>query len=117
MLGAREDEHLLPFVAADEMGEQVALAVFRDEMHRLLHELGRCIAARDFHLGGIVQQSVRELAYLFREGRGEHEVLALRRQHREDAADVGMNPMSSMLVGFVEHENFHARQVERLLPQ
>ena len=52
LLGAREDEHLVQVPRADEVRQQVALAVGVDEVGDLLDRLGRRHGGRDVHLRG-----------------------------------------------------------------
>jgi hypothetical protein len=58
-----------------------------------------------------VQQAVGELADLFREGGREKQVLAFRRQQREDAPDVADEAHVQHAVGFVKHQDLDMRQV------
>ncbi|EXI89231.1 MAG: hypothetical protein AW11_01742 [Candidatus Accumulibacter regalis] len=116
-LHAREHQYLFPVARRHQVHQQVALAPAIDRVYPLRDELGLGVAACDFDHRRVVQQAVGELADLFREGRREEQVLAFRRQHREDAADVADEAHVQHAVGFVEHQDLDVRQFERLLLQ
>src|SRR5690606_32107047 len=75
MLGAREHQHLLPAVLADQPGQQFALLLLSDHVDRLVDQLGSGVAARDLDTTGVAQQAVGELTDLVREGRRKEQVL------------------------------------------
>jgi hypothetical protein len=95
--------------------EQLALAAGVDRVRDLRHQLGGRIAPR--HLDGhrVLHERARQLADLVGEGGGEEQVLPLRRQQREDAADVVDEAHVEHAVGLVEDEDLDLAQVDRLL--
>jgi len=115
MLGSHEHQHLAPIVGLDQMREQVALLVGLHRVHHLRHQLGRRVAARDLDGQRVLHERGGELADLLREGRREEQVLALRRKQREDAPDVVDESHVEHPVAFVEHQDLHLAQVDRLL--
>ena len=117
MLGAGEHQHLLPVVVLDQVRQQIALVRLRHPVHRLLDDLHRGVAARHFDALRVVQQAVGERPDLVGEGRREQQVLALLRQHGEHFLDVADEAHVEHAVGFVEHQDFDAGQVHRLLTQ
>ena len=116
-LGLAEHQHLAPVARPHEMREQVALAILRHRVRALRHQLGGRIAARDFHGRRVAQESAGELPHLVGKSRREEQVLALRRQQREDAADVGDEAHVEHAIGLVEHQDLDAPQVQGLLPR
>ena len=114
-LGAHEHQRLLHLAALDQMCEQGAFAIGVDLVHLVRYQIGRRIAARDFHRNRRTQYLVGEPLDFVREGGGEQQVLSFRRQQRDDALDVGHETHVEHAVGFIEHEDFDARQVDRFL--
>ena len=113
VLGAGEDERLRRGAGlAQQVAQHRALLALRDQVHAVLDELGRRIARRDLDRERVAQQAVRERADLVRERRREQQVLAVRRQQREHAADVADEAHVEHAVGFVEDEVAHAAQVD-----
>ena len=117
VLGAGEHQHLLPVVMLDQVRQQIALVRLRHAVHRLLDDFHRGIAARDFDALGVVQQAVGQGADLVGEGRREQQGLTLLRHHGEHFLDVADEAHVEHAVGFVEHQNFDAGQVHRLLAE
>lgn len=60
VFGAREDEHLRPVPILNEMGQQRALLILRDRIHKLLHRIDGGIAPSNLDLHRIVQQALRQ---------------------------------------------------------
>ncbi len=115
MLGAREHQHLVPVVAADQVRQQLALAVAVDRVDALGDDLDRRVARRDLDHRRRVQQAVGEVFDLVGEGRREQQVLPLLRQQREDPLDVADEAHVEHPVGLVEDQDLDPRQVERAL--
>ena len=115
MLGAREHQHLVPLLFADELGEQFRLAAAVDEDHLLAHRFHGGVARRRLDGRRVLQQGVRERADLVGERRREQQRLPLLRQQREHALHVGQEAHVQHAVGLVEHEHLDLRQVDRLL--
>ena len=112
VLGAGEDERLVDPAGRDEVAEQLALALAVDHVDDLGDELGRRVARRDLDGGRVVEQAVGEAPDLVRERRREEQVLALRRQDREDLADVADEAHVEHPVGLVEDEDLDPREVD-----
>src|SRR5581483_11224694 len=115
VLGLGEDEHLRPVVALDEVLEQRALPLAVDRVGDLRDQLDRRVAPRDLDRGRVAHERRRELADLVGEGGREQQVLALRRQQREDAPDVGDEAHVEHAVGLVEDQDLDAPEIDRLL--
>ena len=112
-----EDQCLVDPAGLDEVAEELALALAIDHVDDLGDELGRCVAGRDLDRGRVVEQAVGEPPDLVREGRREEQVLATRRQDREDLADVADEAHVEHPVGLVEDEDLDPRQVDRPLAE
>ena len=108
VLGAREDQRLVDPAGLDEVAQELALPLAIDRMDDLRHELGRGVARRDLDERRVVEEAVGEAADLVREGRREQQVLARRRQDREDLADVADEAHVEHPVGLVEDEDLDA---------
>ena len=115
VLHAREDEHLVPVVVLDEMGQEVLLHLAPDRVHLLRDELGGLVAARDLDQHRSVQQAVGDRLDLVAEGRREEQALLLLRQHREHLLDVVDEAHVEHAIGLVEDEDLDVREVERAL--
>jgi hypothetical protein len=115
VLGAGEHQHLEPLVLLDQEGEQFALDLLRAQVHRLGDQLGGGVATGHFDEAGLMQQAVGEGLDLVREGGREQQVLALLGEHREDFLDVADEAHVEHAVGFVQHQDFHAGQIDGLL--
>ena len=117
MLGAREHQHLLPVVGL--RSRCASSSRLRSRVDRVLHlrdELGRRVAPRDLdRRPASCMKALGELADLVRERRREQQVLPLRRQQREDLADVVDEAHVEHAVGLVEHEDLDLAQVDGLL--
>jgi hypothetical protein len=87
----------------------------RHHVHRLLDQFGSGVAARHFDRAGVVQQAIGEQLDLVGEGRREQQGLALFRDQRDDLLDVADEAHVEHAVGFVQHQDFDAGQVHRLL--
>ncbi len=112
VLGAREHQHLLPVVAADQPRQQLALAIAIDRMDLLAHGVDGRVARRDLDQTRPVEQAIREALDLVGERRREQQVLPLRGQQREHALDVRQEAHVEHAVGFVEHEDLDPREID-----
>ena len=115
VLGPREDQRLVDPAGLDQVAQQLALALAIDRMDDLRHELGGRVARRHLDERRVVEEAVGEPPDLVREGRREQQVLAGRRQEREDLADVADEAHVEHPVGLVEDEDLDVRQVDRSL--
>jgi hypothetical protein len=115
VLGAAEDEHLLPVARLHQVREELALAVLVHRVHHLPDQLDRHVAPGDFHGDGVLHEARGELSHLVRKSRREEQVLALRGQEREHAPDVVDEAHVEHAVGLVEHQDLHRSQVDGAL--
>ena len=99
------------------MREEFALAAAVDQEHLLIDQFGRRVAAGDFDHRRAGQQAIGQLLDLVREGGRKQQVLPLLGQHRDDLADIADEAHVEHAIGFVEHQDFHTRQVDRALLQ
>ncbi|CFD97154.1 Uncharacterised protein [Bordetella pertussis] len=115
VLGAGEHQYLVPAAFADQVADEVALVVLFDQVHRLGDQFGGGVARRDRDFARIVEHAARQRADFVREGGGEQQVLALLGQQRQYLADVADEAHIQHAVGFVQHQDFHAGEVDRFL--
>jgi hypothetical protein len=113
--GAHEHQHLAHVARLYQVGEQRAFAGGLDFIHLVRNEVGGRVAARDLDRHRRAQYLMRELLDLVGKGRREQQVLPLHGEQGDDAPDVGHEAHVEHAVGFVEHQNFHARQIDRFL--
>ncbi|CAB3703657.1 hypothetical protein LMG26219_05500 [Achromobacter marplatensis] len=105
----------MPAAFADDVADQVALVVLFHHVHRLGDQFGGGVARGHRDLARVVQDAARQRADLVGERGREQQVLALLGQQREDLADVADEAHVQHAVGFVQHQDFNAGQVHRLL--
>src|SRR5713226_966517 len=115
VLGPDENQHPAPVPGSYQMREQLALAPGFHRMHDLGNQLDRGIAPRDLDRRRIAHERARELPDFIGKRRREEQVLALRRQQRENAAHVGQEAHGERAVGLVEDEDLDAPEIDRLL--
>ena len=117
MLGAREDQHLAPVVRTDEVAEQFPLAALVDRVDNLVDALCRGVAFCDLDQFRMVQQPVRQILDLFREGRREEQVLTVHvgRQQGQHLADIVDEAHVEHAVCFVQYQDLDLREVDCLL--
>ena len=115
VLGAHEDQHLVPVVVVDQLDQQVALLRLVDVVDALGDQVGGGIARRHLDQLRVAQQAVGEAADLVGEGGGEEQGLLLLRHQREHFFDVVDEAHVEHAVGFVQHEDLDARQVDGAL--
>src|SRR5471032_994698 len=115
VLGAGKYQHLRPVMRLDQVGQHRVFLVAVDRMDLLLDHFHGRIAARHFDHRWLVQQAVGQGLDLFREGGREQQVLAFRRQYGQHFLDVADEAHVQHAVGFVEDQDFHFRQVDRVL--
>ena len=109
-----EDEHLAQVVLADQVGEQRLLAVAIDRVDELVDRLDGRVARRDLDRRRVAQDrrpTARRISS--REGRREHQVLAPRREQRDDPLDVRQEAHVEHPVGLVEDEDLDLAEVDR----
>ena len=115
MFGAREHQHLLPVIAADQVAEQIRLASHVAGMEHLLHQGRRLVLRGGLQLHRIVEQPLCQPADLGGEGGGEEEVLTLGRQQAEDPADVADEAHVEHPIGLIQHQDLHLIKPKRTL--
>ncbi|CAB3730465.1 hypothetical protein LMG3458_04790 [Achromobacter deleyi] len=115
MLGAREHQHLVPAAFADDVADQVALVMLFDQVHRLGDQFGGGVARGDRDFARIIQHAAGQRTDFVRERSREQQVLALLGQQGQDLADVADEAHVQHAVGFVQHQDLDAGQVDRLL--
>ncbi len=115
VLGAGEDQHLLPGALGDQVGKQGALVAGRQAENALLDALDRRVRRRDLDAFGFMQQLAGEIGDVFGEGRRKQQVLAFARQPGEDLLDVVDEAHVEHAVGFIKDQDFDVRQVDGLL--
>ncbi len=115
VLGAGEHQHLVPVPLFDQMRQQMPLVLLGDFVHRLVDTVGRRVARGNLDRHRIAQEAVRELPNLFGIRRGEHQILPLRRQQFQDLADRANEAHVQHAIGFVQHEDANAAQIQDAL--
>ena len=115
VLGPAEHQHLLPVARLHQVREQLALPVLVDRVRDLADQLDRHIAPRDFHGDRVMHKPLGEFSHFVGKSRGEKQVLPLRGQQRQHAADVVDKAHVEHAVGFVQDEDLDLAQVYRLL--
>jgi hypothetical protein len=115
VLGPREHESLLDTPRADQLGQQLALALAVDGMDNLADELDRRIPARDLDLGGVVKKPGGQVPDLVGERGREEQVLPSRRQDRQDPPDVADEAHVEHPIGLVEDEDLDRGEVDGAL--
>ena len=112
-LGAGEDQRALDRIVPQDLHQQRRLAGAVDVQEPLLDALdgGGCRRHRDPNR--IAQHVAGEIGDLLRHGGREEQRLPLARQLADDAADVVDEAHVEHAVGFVEHEDFDAIEVQR----
>ena len=109
MLGAGENEHLLPVVVADQTGQQFPFARFLHRVNQLLHSLNRIVASANLDRRRILQQTIRQLLdRIGKRGRKQQRLLLLRQQ-RQHLADITDKTHVEHAVRLVEYQDFNAR--------
>ena len=115
VLGAGEHQHLLPVVAADQVTEQLGLAVHVAGMEHVLHRCGRAVLRRGLQLHGVVQQASGQFLDRGLEGGREQQVLPLRREQRQDLLDVTDEAHVEHAIGFIEHQDLDTIELDGVL--
>ena len=115
VLGAAENQHLLPAIGTDQMGQQFTLAVFVDRVNDLLDRVNCGVATRDFNQRGRIQQAVGKLFDIVRKGGRKQQGLLLPGNQRQHLADIVNKTHIQHAVSFIEHQQFNFRQVNRPL--
>ena len=116
VLGAGENQHLLPVVGAHQVREQRRLALFVHAHHFLCNGFGRRVSSRHLDRHRVIQQLVGQVFDLIREGRGKQQVLALLWQQGQHLLDIVDKAHVEHAVGLVEDQHFHVIQFEGALP-
>ena len=115
VLGAGEDERLVDLAVADELHQQLALALAVDGMDDLLDQVDRRVARGDLDRCGTVEHALGERPDLVGEGRREEQVLALGGEQADHLADVADEAHVEHAVRLVEDEDLDLAQVDGAL--
>ncbi len=115
VFGAGKDQHLFPGALGDQMGDQRTLVAGSNAVDLLIDALDGGIRRRDFDTRRVVEQLVGQIGDVFREGRGEQQVLTLGRQFGDDLLHVMDKAHVEHAVGFVQHQYLYLRQIDSLL--
>ena len=115
--GLGEHQHLLPALLAQQVAEQVGLALLVHRHQPLLDRAGSGIARADLDAQRIVQRQAREHADLVGEGGGEQQRLALARQRRVHRLQLFGEAQVEHAVGFVEHQGLHLAELDGVLAE
>ncbi len=115
MLGAGEDQHLLPVIAGDQMAEQIRLARHIARVKDVLNRCRRAVFGGDLKLDGLMEQTRRQATNRGLEGGREQQVLALRRQQPQDFLDVADEAHVEHPIRFIQHQDLDAIQADRPL--
>ncbi len=117
-LGAAEDHRESAAVGLEDARDHLGLVhVVRavDVLHGVLDGRALVVGRRGVDVRRLRHVAAREADDRARHGRREQHRLALRRQHGDDALDVGQEAQVEHLVGLVEDEGADLRQVELAL--
>src|SRR4029077_5590306 len=106
---------LVDLAGADEVAEQLPLALAIDAIDELLDALRGGDSSGDLDGDGVDEDPAGEATDVVVEGRREEQVLAPRRQQAEDAPDRLDEPHIEHPVGLVEDEDLDSAQVDRPL--
>ena len=106
VLGAGEDQYLVPTVVADQVAEQGGLAALVDVIHPLLDRIGGGVGCVDFDPGRVAQVAGGEFSYFLREGGGKHQGLATLGQQFHNPADIVDKAHIEHAVRLVQHQYF-----------
>ncbi len=114
-LGIDEHQRLDVRLGAQQVSEQFALVLSGHRVHHVGDGLGHHVAPRHFDQLRRLEHLVSELLDFVRKGGGKQQALALRRQQRQDALDVGNETHVEHAVRFIKHQHFDLGQVDRFL--
>ncbi|MNC15251.1 hypothetical protein D3C75_630620 [compost metagenome] len=115
--GLGEHQHLLPALLAQQVAEQVDLALFIHRHQPLLDAGGRGIARADFDAQRVVQGQPRQHADLVGESGGEQQRLALAWQRGVHRLQLFGKAQVEHAVGFVQHQGLHLVELHGVLPE
>ena len=88
------------------------MSLLLDVIDELVDPVGGRVRRGHLDARGVVEQLAREPANVVRERGGEEEALALRRQQRDHAPDVGQEAHVEHPIGLVEHEDLDAAEID-----
>ncbi|MNM92583.1 hypothetical protein D3C81_1049210 [compost metagenome] len=113
MLGAAEHQRLHARILRQQVQQQFALAGAIDRVHAVRDGLGHRVLRRDLDLLRVVHELQRQLLDAFLErGREQQRLTVLARQLGQDAVDRRQEAHVEHAVGFVQHQDLDARQVD-----
>ncbi len=106
VLGAGKHQHLLPVVAADQPGQQLALAALVDGVGHLRDLADGRVARRDVDFHRLVQELRRQRTDVARERGREQQRLPLFGQQGKNPANVADEAHVQHAVGLVQYQDF-----------
>ena len=104
MLGATEDQHLLPVLLDYQLPQYRRLGFLVHRVYPLLHALGRGIRRRHLHLDRIAQDTFGELSDLIGKGGRKQQILALGRKRFQDAPDIVNEAHIQHAIRFIQYQ-------------
>jgi len=114
-LGAREHQHLAPVVLLDDVQQHVFFLVAAHRVNHLRDALHRGVAGGDLDALRVLEQVARQFADLVAEGGREQQALLVFGHQSQHFFHVVDEAHVQHAVGFVEHQNFDAGQVQEAL--
>ena len=115
VLGPGEYQDLFPIVMANQVRQKIPLVLLIDQMNLLVHQFRCGIAASDFDILRLVQQTVGQGPDFIRERGREQQVLPVLGQQCQDFPDIADESHIQHAVRFVQHQDFDAGQIYRFL--
>jgi hypothetical protein len=112
--GAGKDDGAFHRLLPQYLGKHGGLAAAFDVDDTLAHPFGSGGDGRHRDLGRISQHVLREIGDRLGHGRGEQQGLALRRQFRDDPADVVDEAHVEHAIGFIEHQDLDPVEPQRV---
>ena len=114
-LGAREHQHLAPVVLIDDVHQNFFFLAATHGVDHLRNALHRRVAGRDLNALGVLQERSGQVANFIAEGGGEQQALFVFGHQGQDFFHVMNKAHVEHSVGFVQHQNFNAGQIEQAL--
>ena len=115
VLGTGEHQHLLPVIAANQVAEQIPLAVHVAGMEQVLNGGGRLVCRGGLELDGIVQQPRGQTPDVAGKSGRKQQVLTLGWQQGQDFLDVADEAHVEHPVGLIENQDLNPIEPQGLL--
>ncbi|MNE38821.1 hypothetical protein D3C80_1327350 [compost metagenome] len=110
-----EHQHLLPALLAQQVAEQLGLALLVHRHHPLLDGAGRFVARADFDAQRVIQHLLGQQANGVGKGRGEQQRLPALGQRCINIAQLFAETQVEHAVGFVEHQRLQLGELHGVL--